>query len=783
MIRRNFSRHKGFFFINLIGLSTGLTCVAIIYLWVFDEWSVDKFHENDSHLFQIMRESHTPNGVLTFEGVPGLLPTALSQEIPEAEYVTAVVPPSLLPRCVVSVKDDSYFKISGQFVGKDFFNVFTYDLVAGDKQKVMADKNSIAISDELAKNIFGTTENIVGKTLKCDIGEFSGLYPISGIFKKVPRNSSAQFDLLFNYELFLEKRPNLMNWENNNPTVYVVLRKDADVKAFNNKIYDFIKSKHSESTSTLFARQYSQKYLYGQYEMGVQTVGRIVYVKLFSLIAVFILIIACINFMNLSTALASKRVKEVGIKKTVGANRKTLIYQYLGESVMTAFISLILAMVLVPLILPQFNQITGKDLSLRFDLYFILFLLVIALLTGICSGAYSAFYVSGVKTIAVLKGKIIASQRNFWAQRSLVIFQYTISIVLIVAVLIVHDQMTFIRSKNLGYNRDNVIYFERDGKLQGDLETFLSEVKKIPGVVNASSMRYDIKGGYGFTGGLSWEGKKPDEKIDFWNLEIGHDLIEMLDIKMKDGRSFSRDFRSDSAALIFNEAGIRAMGMENPIGKTVVLWGENRHIIGVVKDFNFESLHELVKPCFFRLSSGNRNVVVKIRAGTELETIDRLGQFYRDYNPGFSFDFKFLDDNYQALYASERSVAILSRYFAGMAIILSCLGIFALAAFTVQKRTKEIGIRKVLGSSNVNIVFLLSNDFTKIVIVSILISIPVSYLLAKNWLDSFVYKIDLGPWYFVGAALLSLFLVWATIGLQILNASRINPTNTLRISE
>ncbi len=763
--------------INLIGLSTGLACALLIYLWVNDELSVDKFHEKDSQLFQVVHNTQNRFGRYT----PALLAEALSKEIPEVEYATAVMSISSWSGSDGTLSNgDNHIKTKGQFVGKDYFQIFSYKLIEGDKNQVMANKNAIAISEELAKKLFKTTESFIGKTVEWNHERFSGIYQIFGIFENPPSNSTAQFDLLFNYELYLEIDPRMQEWVNHGPRTYLILKKGTNIDRFNAKIADFMKSRIPESKITLFVQQYSKKYLYDQFKNGTQTRGRIVYVRLFSMTALFILVIACINFMNLSTAKASGRMKEVGVKKAVGANRKALMVQYLGESLLMAFLSLLIAILLVEFLLPQFNEITGKHLALNFNSNLILSVLGIAILTGLISGSYPALYLSSFNPVTVLKGKLNTSLGELWARKGLVLFQFTVSVILIVSVLVVYKQIEFIQTKKLGYNRENILIFKSEGAIRRNFETFMAGLKNIPGVVNASYMYGNILGGFGSTTAISWEGQTPDEKISFPNQEVGYGFIETFGMEMKEGRSFSRHFGAEYSNIIFNEEAIKMIGLNDPIGKIVRYHGQERQIIGVVKDFHFESLYKNMGPCFLRFTPFGNNILVKIKAGTERATLGRLGKFYKEYNKEFPFEFKFLDDNYQALYESENRVAVLSRYFAGIAIIISCLGLFGLAAFTAERRSKEIGIRKVLGSNALQIVYLLSGDFTKIVLASMLISFPVSYFITKHWLDSFAYRIELQFRYFIGAGLITLLVAWFTVGTQAIKAALANPVDSLR---
>lgn len=595
LIYRNFLRFKSSFFINLIGLSTGLACALLIYLWVNDELEVDKFHEKDSRLFQVMENVPHAEGITTSADTPSLLAEILAKEMPEIAYAAVSTPPSWFPKVNLSV-GGNIIKAAGLFVGEDYFNVFSYSLIQGDRNQVLSDKNSVVISEEVAMKLFNTTENILGKTIDWHLGQFKKQSLISGIFTGTPPNSSIQFDFVLPFKAFHDLVPGTGEWDTRGPFfTYVVLKEGANIDPFNAKLTGFIQSKTNDSLRNLFIKPYSESYLYGEYENGAKAGGRIEYVKLFSLIALFILLMACINFMNLCTAKASGRRKEVGIKKTFGASRKTLMLQYLGESMLMTLFSLILAITFIELFLPQFNEITGKQLTLTFNLQVTLVLLGITLGTGLIAGSYPALYLSGFNPVAVLKGKFNTSGGERLARKGLVVFQFTLSVIFIVSVLVVYKQMEFVQTKNLGYDKDHVIYFESEGKVPESMDTFLAEVKRIPGVVNTSSMVARVQGGP--TASVGWKGETSNDVIQFRPFQVNYGLIETLGIEMKAGRAFSRNYGADHTKIIVNEAAIKAMGLEDPIGKTF----NNKEIIGVVKNFHFQSLHEEVKPSFFIL--------------------------------------------------------------------------------------------------------------------------------------------------------------------------------------
>ncbi len=773
---RNFLRYKSSFFINLIGLSSGLACALLIFLWVNDEWHVDKFHANRDRLYQVKENVEQDGGMITRISTAGPTAEALISEMPEVEYAVTNTFDRIF-HDVLSM-DGNDVKADGLYASADFLKLFSFELVQGNKNGALSDKKSIVITESLAKRLFGTTENVVGKSVEW---QHKKQYQVSGILQDLPTLSSVKFDFILTFEAFKEDNEWVLNWFNTAPQTFVLLKEGTDIDQFNKKIAELVRTKTEGKAShrTPFIARYTDAYLYGKYENGKQAGGRIEYVRLFSTIAIFIVLIACINFMNLSTARASRRMKEVGMKKAVGARKSTLVVQYLSESTLICLLSLFIAILLVFLFLPQFNTIVGKNLTLFFDLKFVLGLLGIVLLTGLVSGSYPAFYLSKFSPVSVLKGKLNNVIGEAWVRKGLVVFQFALSIILIVSVGVVYKQIQFIQTENLGYNKDNILIVGGEGKISEKKETFISEVQKIPGVTAVSSGGHDMTGHNGGTYGIEWTGKNPEDRTEFENMPANYGLIELLGIEMKEGRSFSRDF-ADSASIIFNEAAIKFMGLTDPIGKEVKLWGRNMQIVGVVKDFNFESFHEQIKPAFFWMSPYASNIMIKIGGGKEHEVISQLQEFCQEFNPGFPVDYRFLDTDYQSLYSAERKVSILSKYFAGLAILISCLGLFGLAAFTAERRIKEIGIRKVLGSTDFAIVRLLSADYTRMVLTAILISLPISYFVAKSWLSGFAFRIELEWWFFIGAGLSALLIAWFTVGLLTVKASRVNPSECLR---
>ncbi|HEY5510050.1 MAG TPA: ABC transporter permease [Prolixibacteraceae bacterium] len=784
LIFRNFRRNSSSFFINLIGLATGFACALLIFLWVSDEMKIDKFHKTDKQLYQVLENEAMAEGTLTQDGTPDMLARTLVAELPDIKYSVAVSPARLFGNFTVSADDNNLIKAGGQFAEPNFFRIFSYNLTQGNPEQVLSENNSVVISRKLALSLFKTTENVIGKTFQWQILNLKKQAVVSGIFEGTPANSTSQFDFVLSNDAWInlsEAVGRKINWGNNTPQTFLVLNEGADVKKLNNRISGFIKTKTTGSNVSLFAVPYSRQYLHGNYTNGVQSGGRIEYVRLFSLIAIFILLIAGINFINLATAKASKRFREIGIRKVVGSGRKALIAQFTGEAVILTLMAMVLSMILVWLFIPQFNLITGKQLQLIFDTNFVLSIFGICLITGILTGLYPALYLSGFSPLSVLKGKPSRSSGEIWARKGLVVFQFGISVVLIASMIVVYRQVQFIQNKNLGYQKDHVIYFTKEGNVVQKLPAFIAEAENIPGVVNASDIFGSLVGSSSYTYGVNWEGKDPAANMRFEVMQVDLNLIETLGIEMAQGRSYSGKFGDDKSKLILNQVAIDMMGLKNPIGQTVNFWGEQKQIVGVVKNFHFQSLHEKVNPLIITYDPGKTlAMMVKLRAGQEKQTIAELKNLYARFNPGFTFEYQFLDVAYQKLYEAEERVSALSKYFAGIGILISCLGLFGLAAYSSEQRLKEIGIRRVNGAQIAEVMILLNKDFVKWVAIAFVIATPISWYVMHRWLESFAYKTELSWWIFAMAGLLAMVIALLTVSWQSWKAATRNPVEALR---
>lgn len=777
---RSFARSKTTFFINLIGLSTSLACVLLIFFWVNDELHTDTFHEKDDQLYQVMLNRKTPSGINTRTNTPIPLAESMILSFPEVEYAVNLSAPGESPNGILSYQENQ-LETKGRFADQNFFEIFSFEVLAGNKKNMLAGSNGIVLSEKTVLNLFQSTDDVLGKTINLERFGNKQAFVLTGIFKDLPSTSTLQFDFLIGMKYFLENDEWAGKWSSTYANTYLLLAKGTNLDLFNDKIKTHLWQKQDNAKkNTIFAQKYSERYLFGTYEAGKIAGGRIEYVRLFSIIAFFILLIACINFVNLSTAQASKKMKEIGVKKTMGARRSTLISQYLSESILLTLISLVVAIILILVLLPQFNQITGKALTfdLKFGEWLILFLIIIV--TGLLAGYYPALYLSAFNPLAVLKGKLEKHWGELWLRKGLVVFQFTLSVIFIFGVLVINRQIEYTQEKNLGYDKENLIHFRMQGRFRDYTETFMSEIKNLPGVLNATNLfGGSIVANTNAGSGFEWDSPSSDPEQRFPRLQVGYDFIETLDIDLLEGRSFSESYGDETNKLMINKSAAKLIGGENVVGKLIMDGDVEKEIIGIVDDFHISSFRQEIRPCFMRFAPGN-NVIVRLRADNESAVIKELEGLYKEFHPAHAFEFQFINEEYQALYEAENKVAKLALYFTILAIVISCLGLFGLAAFTTAQRRREISIRKVLGATVTQLVSLLSTDFVRMVIVAILIGLPVSYFMAKQWLQSFAYRIELNFWYFAGAAIIVLVISCLTVSSQTLKVATVNPANSLK---
>lgn len=745
---------------------------------------VDKFHINEPNLYQVMMNSEENGMIRTLDGTQGPLSEAMEKDLPEVEYALTVMDIEKQGMGITFKSEENLFKAGGLFASKTFFDVFTFPLIRGTTSQVLSDKDAVVISESFAVKLFGSVENAINGQMEYNLFGNEQSAKVTGVFKNIPSNSTLQFNFVATKQKLLEDIwTNGQLWTNTGPSTYVLLKPNTNVAAFNSKIEGFIDKYDVHNTFNLFTRKFSDSYLKGIYENGVQSGGRVIYVKLFSIIALLVLLIACINFMNLSTAQVSRRFKEIGIKKTVGSTKRDLIFQFLTESVLITFLSLILAIVIIILLLPVFNFITGKEFGIHLIFQHLSILLLATLLTGLISGSYPAFYLSRFSPLATLKGKFQGKGSEMFARKGLVVFQFMASLVLIISVLIINDQVDFALTKPIGYQKENMLHFDLEGKAYENAPFLFDQIEKIDGVESAGGISESLirEDGGSSTYGIDWPGKGENLEIDFVLRRVDENLIQTLNIDMVAGEGFTDKLGSPESYLVLNEEAVGLMGIKDPIGKKIQLWGEDKTILGVMKNFHTASVMQPISPVVFRYAPKNLDLaMVRIHPGSEVKTIESIKQVYTSYNPGFNFNFAFQDQSVSAQYLTEKRILSLSKYFAFLAIFISCLGLFGLSAFNTELRIKEIGIRKVLGSSSFEILKLLSSDFIKLILLSIALATPIAWYAMSDWLLQFAYRIAISWWAFAVSGILALAIAIITISFQALKAASSNPAKSLR---
>lgn len=778
---RNFAGNKTHSFINVAGLAAGLACSLLIMLWIQSEKSTDAFHANGERLYRAYEREYYTDHIDGNSDTPGLLAEELKKQVPEIEDAIAMQEDNHDHALQYQQKT---INVNGIAAGQGLFTMFSYPLLQGSAANALASPSNITISRKTAVEFFGSPQNAMGKTLGFDNNK---QYIVSAVFEDLPENTSRRFDFVINWQGWLKDNTWATNWGNSGPLTYVLLRKDAKQQLVDNKIsgflYKFIKNDNPAYHVEYGLQKFGDVYLHGQFKDGKIAGGRIEYVRLFNIIAVFILLIACINFMNLTTARSLKRAKEVGVRKTVGALRSTLIQQFIGESLLLTMAAVIAAFALTILLLPIFNQVTQKHIVMPYtSTGFWLQLFVLTLVTGLVSGSYPALFLSSFNPTKVLKSAVKLSNGAVWFRKGLVVFQFVLSIVLITGTIVVSKQIAFIQHRNLGYDRENLIYVPIVGELKTKYATLKQAALQLPGVQGISRISDNPSFLDQQTNGVHWEGQQPGELVSFEHPDVGYDFATAMKIGFRSGRDFSQNHLTDKDAVLINETAAEKMGYKNAVGRGLTVNGHKVTIIGVLKDFHFRSLHEQIQPMIIELSgdAGYGYMLVRTQPGKTKQAINSLEALCKQLNPQFPFTYTFSDDEYQKLYNNEQVVGALSNAFSILAIFISCLGLLGLVMFTAAQRTKEIGVRKVLGASAAAIVKLISIDFLKLVFIAILIATPVAWWAMSEWLNDYAYKINIGWLTFLYAGGLAIIIAVCTISFHAIKSAMANPVRSLR---
>ncbi len=776
---RKIRRHKGFSFINIAGLAIGIACCILILVWVQDELSYDRFHEHAGRTFRIITENHAGDEVTVSAGSPAPLGRNLVETFPDIQESVRVQ--SGWNNWFLHYGEKTFTEEKLAAVDPAFFEIFSFPFLKGDPKTALIDPHSIVLTERLATKCFAD-EDPMGKVMQMDNFDLK----VTGVVMDIPHNSHFQFDYAFPAENMREWRSSqLDSWDYMQFATYVLLREGADAKALNGRINATVKKFWPESELELYLQPLKGIHLNSSHMNSWMTSypnpGNIIYVYLFSLIAACVLVVACINFMNLATARYGTRAKEIGLRKVVGAKRKDLIKQFMGESCFLSLVALLFAVLLVVLLLPAFNSLSGKSISMDYGgkLGIWIGILTITLLTGLISGSYPALFLSSFRPTQAFKaGTQLGFRRGGTLRRILVVTQFVFTIVLIICTTVIYRQLHYIQDKDLGYDTENIFLLAGYGDFDRNFEAAKAELLQNP-LVQQVCRAFPPGAGFGGTTQVDWEGKDPSQEIRFYSDYGDYDFADTFGIQMAAGRFYSREFSTDPDNFVVNETAVRMMGLMDAVGKKLSYKGKDGVIIGVVKDYIGGSLHEPIRPKVIELSGGFF-VCIKFRSGSIAEIVGFAEEKWAKFVPGEPYRYRLVDEQIANYYLADRRIAGIVRNFTVLAGLIACLGLFGLASFLAERRTKEIGIRKVLGAEASSIVFLLSQEFTKWVLLSNLLAWPAAFLIARKWLAGFAYRTRLGWEIFVFSALLALLIALFSVGSQALRAAVADPVQSLR---
>jgi len=774
---RNLWRSKAFSIINISGLAIGMASAILILLWIQNEISYDKFHANEDRLYQAWNRGRFDSKLQCWNTTPKILGPTLKQDYPEVEKETRV---NWNQNFLFSI-GEKRLTVLGTMVDPDFLNIFSFPLLKGNANTALNNIYSIIVTEKLAKKLFGN-EDAMGKIIKLDNKDN---FTVTGVMKDLPNNTEFEFEYLLPWQYMSVRQWDDSSWDNNSTQNYVLLKQNASLTAFNSKIKNItIDHLHGKEQIEVFLYPLSKLHLYSKFENGIVVGGKIDMVRLFAIIAAFILLIACINFMNLSTARSEKRAREVGIRKVVGAQKGTLIGQFLGESVLLAFLAGILALILVQLSLPAFNTLVNKQLFVPYNnIYFWLSAIAFILFTGFLAGSYPAFYLSSYKPVTVLKGTFKAVNALITPRKILVVLQFTFAIALIICTIIVQQQIKYAQQRDLGYNKNNLIYHWLTGDIEKNYSLIKNELLTSGAATSVTKTSNPVTQSWSDTWDYVWEGKDPNDKTDFDRYYADEDLVKTTGFQIVQGRDFDlKNYPTDSTAIILNESSVKAMHFKHPIGQIIKDNGTDWHVVGVIKDFIIRSPYEPMRPMVIGGSKGWFNVLhIKLNSNNSTQKNLAIAEkIFKKYNPQYPFEYHFADEEYAKKFNDEQRIEALAGLFAGLTIFISCLGLFGLATYMAENRIKEIGVRKVLGASVISITSLLSKDFLKLVIISLLIASPVAWWSMYTWLQGYPYHINIQWWVFVLAGTLSIIVALLTVSYQSIKAALCNPIKSLR---
>lgn len=773
---RNLLRHKGYAFINILGLTVGLAANVFILLWVTDELSFDRFHTNGDRIFQVLVNSEYPDGrIETYAATPALLKDAIESQIPEVELATQY---SMETEQLVKFESHAYSE-TGIYADPALFKVFSFPIVNGDPTKPLTGIKSIAISENLAAKLF-ESENPIGKTLQ--LGESNEL-TVTSVFAGIPQNSTLQFDFVVPFELFIKENPWTQHWKSGGSKTAVMLKSAALMGEANRKLSDLIKNNCDDCTTTPLLFPFLKSRLYAEFENGKNAGGRIQQVILFGAVAALILVMACINFMNLSTARSANRSREVGVRKSIGAKKSDLVIQFMTESVLLSFIAMLFAIMIVQLLLPFFNDVTAKSIQIDFtNPVLVVGILGVTLVCGMLAGSYPAFILSRFNPAKVLKGNTQLGLTGNALRKSLVVVQFTASLILVVGSITVYKQIVFISQRNLGFDKENIIVVDRNEGIAKNFAVIKNDLKQLPGVES-----FAFGGNNIFTVPITttdpvWPGKPSNSSIAFKIYRCDAEFIPTMNIKMQSGRNFIEG--QDASNYIINKKAAEVMGLslESAVGTQLEMWNGKGKVVGITDDFHNSNLKFGIEPLIFMYSENNgAHYFIKLNSqASTTATIEKVGSVFNQHNPNYPFEYTFLDDVFNREYLMETVVGKLSLSFTVIAILISCLGLVGLASFTAERRTKELGIRKVMGASVWDLVIMLGNGFLGLFGFSLLVGIPIAWYLVSEYLSDYAFRTQISWSTYLATSLFMLLVTLLSVGYQSVKAATANPVEALR---
>lgn len=777
---RNLLRHKAFSFINIIGLAIGMASSALILLWINNEIGFDRFHKNEDRLYTVYNRSVFDGKLWCWNTTPKVMGKTLKKEYSQFEQVARVT----WNNSFLFTVGDKRLNIAGNCTDPDFLTMFTFPLIKGNPKTALNEVHDIVITEKMSKKLFGDADPM-GKTIKVDSNAY---FTVTGLMKDLPPNTRFKFEFLMPWEYMKKIKQDDDYWGNNSIQTYVMLRKGVTEAQANKAILHVTKDHSDTKDIDQFIHPIAKWHLYSKPENGKLVGGAIEKVRIFSIIAAFILLIACINFMNLSTARSEKRAREVGIRKVVGALRNSLISQFLGESILIALISGLIALVIVQLSLPAYDKLVDAQLTVPYsNPVFWAFFLGFIILTGVISGSYPALYLSSFKPVSVLKGTFKAANALVTPRKILVVVQFLFATVLIICTIIIREQLQYAQDRDTGYKKDNLVYVFMTGNVEKNYEAIKNDLISGGAAAAVTKTSAPITEGWSDSWGFMWKGAPPKNKIDFNIFNTDGDLVKTMGLKIIQGRDIDpKIYPTDSTAILLNEASVKIMGLKDPVGE-IVTNGEGKdarqlHVVGVIKDFILQSPYEPVKHMIIQGPKSWFNVIHfrMNNAHTTADNLRRAEAVFKRYNPDYPFEYNFVDQAYAQKFGSEQRIGTLASLFAGLTIVISCLGLFGLAAYMAQNRLKEIGIRKVLGASVMGVTTMLSKDFLILVMISFGIAAPFSWYVMHLWLANYSYRVPISIWVFVMTAVITVVIAVATVSFQAIKAALTNPVKSLR---